>query len=130
MPLIQIHLLKGTSSKKIKDICDGIHQSLVKAWKIPENDRFQIVSEYPKSHFQFDQKIWGIERKNVVCIYITSIKRSQIMKKNLYKELPKFLKMKANIRKEDIFVTIVTVQKEDWSFGNGIAQLLEEDKNF
>lgn len=125
MPLVQIHLAKGKSDKKIQMIADGIHESLVRAWKIPQTDRFQMIMEYKKSHFHFDPKIWGVKRKNVVAIYITSVKRSQIMKKKLYQEFVKILAKKANIRKEDIFVTIVTVQKEDWSFGNGIAQLLD-----
>lgn len=126
MPLIQIHLVKGKPPKYIKAICDGIHTALMTAWKIPHNDRFQLVSEYKKAHLHFDKTIWNIKRSDdVIAIYITSISRSATMKKKLYRELVKVLGENLKVRKEDIFVTIVTVAREDWSFGNGIAQLTD-----
>lgn len=126
MPLIQIHLMKGKSPSYIKSVADGIHSALQTAWKIPKTDRFHLITEYKKEHFHFDKTIWGVKRSdNVIAIYITSIKRSQAMKKDLYRELVKVLSKKPKVRKEDIFVTIAQVEREDWSFGNGIAQLLE-----
>lgn len=126
MPLIQIHLAKGKTPKYIKAVADGVHQALITAWKIPKNDRFQMITEYKKSHFHFDKTIWGVRRSdNVIAIYITSIQRSQEMKKKLYQELVKVLIKNPKVRKEDIFVTLVQVEREDWSFGNGIAQLLD-----
>lgn len=124
MPLVHIHLRKGKTSKYIKALRDGIHQALQNAWKIPANDRFQLVSEYKKDHFHFDKTIWGVKRSdNLIAIYITSSPRTEAMKKKLYRELVKVLGESPKVRKEDIFVTIVTVGREDWSFGNGIAQL-------
>lgn len=126
MPLIQIHMVKGKSPKYIKSVCDGIHTALQAAWKIPHNDRFQLVSEYKKAHFHFDKTIWNVKRSDdLIAIYITSIHRSALMKKKLYRELVNVLGENPKVRKEDIFVTIVTVSREDWSFGNGIAQLTD-----
>jgi 4-oxalocrotonate tautomerase len=126
MPLIQISLVKGKPPKYIQAVMDGVHHALLKAWKIPVNDRFQTVTEYKKAHFYFDKTIWGVKRSdNVVLIYITSIERSKPMKKALYKELVKILTKNPKVRKEDIFVSIVDVKRENWSFGNGIAQLTD-----
>lgn len=126
MPLVQIHLAKGKSAKYIKAVRDSVHTALVNAWKIPKNDRFQMVTEHKKAHFHFDKTIWGVKRSdNLIAIYITSISRSPAMKKKLYKELVKTLGENPKVRSEDVFVTIVTVGKEDWSFGNGIAQLTD-----
>jgi phenylpyruvate tautomerase PptA (4-oxalocrotonate tautomerase family) len=126
MPLIHFHMVKGKPSKYIKAVCDGTHEALMNAWKIPPNDRFQLVSEYKKTHFHFDKTIWRVKRSHdVIVIYITSIFRSIAMKKKLYRELVKVLGKNPKVRKEDIFVTIVTVGREDWSFGNGIAQLTD-----
>jgi len=47
------------------------------------------------------------------------------MKINLYKELVNVLTTNPGVRKEDIFVTIVHNERENWSFGKGIAQLIE-----
>jgi 4-oxalocrotonate tautomerase len=126
MPLVHIHLAKGKTPKYIKALRDGIHTALLTAWKIPHNDRFQLVSEYKKEHFYFDKTIWGVKRSdNLIAIYITSSPRTVAMKKKLYRELVKVLGENPKVRKEDIFVTVVTVGREDWSFGNGIAHLVD-----
>ncbi len=126
MPLIHVHLTEGKTPKYIQALCDGIHKALQTAWKIPANDRFQMVSEHKKGHFHFDKTIWGVKRSiHVIVICIISIKRSQAMKKALYAELVKVLGKNPKVRKEDVFVNITQVEREDWSFGNGIAQLLD-----
>ncbi|HSX25507.1 MAG TPA: tautomerase family protein [Chlamydiales bacterium] len=126
MPLIHVHLVKGKSPKYIKAVCDGIHKALRTAWKIPHNDRFHLVSEHKKAHFHFDKTIWGVKRSDdLIVIYITSIARSVEMKKKLYAEFVKVLGKNPKVRKEDVFVSIVQIDKENWSFGNGVAQFLE-----
>ncbi len=107
-------------------MADGVHQALCTAWKIPKNDRFQMIQEYKKTHFHFDKTIWGVKRSDdVIVIFITSIARPTALKQKLYRELVKVLGKNPKVRKEDIFVNIVQVEREDWSFGNGIAQLLD-----
>ena len=126
MPLIHIHLVNGKSPKYIQALCDGIHSALKTAWKIPANDRFQMVSEHKKEHFHFDKTIWGVKRSDdLIVIYITSIARSAALKKKLYKELITVLGKNPKVRKEDVFCSIVTIGREDWSFGNGVAQLTD-----
>lgn len=127
MPLIQISLIEGKSPEYLNALTDGIQKALCSAWGIPENDRFQMITEFKKEHFYIDKTIWDVDRSDdVVVIYITSIARTAQMKRNFYKELTEILAINPKIRKEDIFVTIVHNDKENWSFGNGIAQLAPE----
>ena len=127
MPLIQISLIEGKSPEYIKAIADGVHKALCTAWGIPENDRFQLITEYKKEHFYIDKTIWDVKRSDdVVVIYITSITRTAEMKRNFYKEVVNVLALNPKIRKEDVFVSIVNNDRENWSFGNGIAQLSPE----
>jgi 4-oxalocrotonate tautomerase len=128
MPLIQISLLEGKSQEYIKAIADGVHKALCATWKIPENDRFQIINEYKKDRFYMDKTIWVNRSDDVVIIYITSIMRTAEMKRNFYAELVKILEIDPKIKGEDIFVTIVNNDRENWSFGNGIAQLTSDIK--
>lgn len=128
MPLIQISLLEGKSEKYIQAIADSIHQALCKTWKIPHNDRFQIITEHKKSHFMIDKTIWdGGRSDDVVVIYITSIMRSTEMKQALYQELVTVLSENPGVRAEDIFVSIVNNERENWSFGKGKAHLIENN---
>jgi 4-oxalocrotonate tautomerase len=126
MPLVQIHLMKGKPTKYLKKLRGGIQEALCTAWKIPETDQFQIISEHKKSHFSINKTIWGVKRSNdVIVLSIRSIQRSAALKKKLYAELARVLEEKIGLRPEDLFVSIVGIGKDDWSFGNGIAQFLE-----
>lgn len=126
MPLIQISLIKGKPKKYVRAVADGIHNALCSVWGIPEDDRFQLITEYEKRNFIINKKIWNVNRSDdVIVIYITSIMRPLEMKKKLYQELVKVLGENPGVRKEDIFVSIVQNDRENWSFGNGIAQLME-----
>ena len=65
----------------------------------------------------------GNRSDDVVVIHITSVLRTKEMKLNLYTELVRVLTVNPGVRKEDIFVTIVDNNPENWSFGKGLAQL-------
>jgi len=44
------------------------------------------------------------------------------MKKAFYKRMADDLHEKLGIRREDVFINLVEVMKENWSFGNGEMQ--------
>ncbi len=119
-------MLEGKSDAERQKIGDAIHEALIETWKIPLNDRFQIFHEKKKSHFDMDRFIWNVNRSdNLLVIHITTSPRTKEMKLNFYKRLPEILNEKANIRPEDVFISIISNNVEDWSFGNGEAQLVD-----
>ena len=48
--------------------------------------------------------------------------RSVAQKQALYKAIAEGLSTSLQLRLEDVFITLVEVKKENWSFGNGEAQ--------
>jgi len=44
------------------------------------------------------------------------------MKKALFARMAALLAESPGVRREDVFVSLIEVAKENWSFGNGIAQ--------
>ncbi|MNR55269.1 4-oxalocrotonate tautomerase [compost metagenome] len=48
--------------------------------------------------------------------------RTLEQKKLLYKTIVENLNTQLAVRLEDVFINLVEVKKENWSFGNGIAQ--------
>ena len=54
--------------------------------------------------------------------------RSLEIKKALYKKIVERLREEAGMRPEDVFINLVEVARENWSFGKGIAQYAP-DKN-
>jgi hypothetical protein len=44
------------------------------------------------------------------------------LKKAFYKRIADDLHAQLKVRPEDVFIGLIEVPKENWSFGNGIAQ--------
>jgi phenylpyruvate tautomerase PptA (4-oxalocrotonate tautomerase family) len=48
--------------------------------------------------------------------------RTVEQKKALYKAIADGLATALSLRREDVFISLIEVKRENWSFGNGIAQ--------
>ena len=75
-------------------------------------------------NFLFDPDYLGIRRSDdLVMIQITwNEGRTADQKKALYKAISDGLAAAPGVRPEDVFINLVEVKKENWSFGNGVAQ--------
>jgi phenylpyruvate tautomerase PptA (4-oxalocrotonate tautomerase family) len=124
MPLVRVDLKKQQDPTFAKRIGQQIYAALRSAIGVPENDNFQILAEHDETHFIFDPQYLGIQRSDgLVVIQITlSEGRTLEQKKLLYKTIVENLNSQLAVRLEDVFINLVEVKKENWSFGNGIAQ--------
>ena len=124
MPLVRISLLANKTENEKKNIADAVHQALVDTISIPPQDRFQLITEHQKTEMIYDPNYLNISRTDgIVIIQIAlSAGRSVEIKKALYKRIADLLGQSAGIRKEDVFINLVEVAKENWPFGNGEAQ--------
>jgi 4-oxalocrotonate tautomerase len=123
MPLVRIDLRKGKDAAYRSKIGHVIYEALLSVG-VPAKDRFQVVSEHDADNFLFDADYLGIKRSDdLVIIQITwNEGRTLEQKKALYKAIADELKAKIGLRPEDAFINLVEVKKENWSFGNGVAQ--------
>jgi 4-oxalocrotonate tautomerase len=124
MPLVRIALRKGTKPEFRRAISDSVHRAMVEAIKVPEQDRFQVITEHDESGLIYDPSYLGISRSDgVVLIQITlNAGRTLELKKALFARIAQLLSEAPGVRREDVFVSLVEVPKENWSFGNGVAQ--------
>jgi phenylpyruvate tautomerase PptA (4-oxalocrotonate tautomerase family) len=124
MPLVRIDSPDSRTTEDLAAIGDGVHRALIEAIGIPEQDRFQVLSRHAPGLLVFDHHYLGISRSDgVVFVQITlSVGRSVEQKKALYAAIVRNLGRSPGIRGEDVFVNLVEVVKENWSFGNGVAQ--------
>jgi len=124
MPLVRISLLVGQPDAHKKKVAEAIHRALVETINIPAEDRFQVITEHAKADFIYDAQYLGIQRSDsLVMVQITiSTGRSVDIKKLLFKRIAELLRHEAGLRREDVLVNLIEVAKENWSFGNGIAQ--------
>ena len=124
MPLVRIDTLEGFTAAQRAEIGAGVHEALVEAIGIPAQDRFQVIAAHPSGSLVFDPDYLGIHRTpGVVFVQITlSSGRSLEQKRALFSAIARNLAARPGVRPEDVFVNLVEVAKENWSFGNGIAQ--------
>ena len=124
MPLVRISLLEGKPQSYLQKAGDAVHRAMVETISVPVQDRFQIITEYSKSHFIYDPTYLNIRRSDdLIIIQITLNQgRTVELKKALFKKIAELLHQELNLRREDVLVNLVEVPKENWSFGNGEAQ--------
>ncbi len=123
MPFVNISLLKGTSREYRRAIADGVQQALVEAYDVPPDDRFQVIREYGAEELIYNEDYLDIHRSpDVVFVHITaSDTRDLSKKKALFKAIADRLGANPGVRPEDVQVIIASNDRDNWSFGNGIA---------
>ncbi|ABD07469.1 4-oxalocrotonate tautomerase [Rhodopseudomonas palustris HaA2] len=124
MPLVRISLRAGKSEAYRQAVGEGVYQALRDTFNVPEEDRFVVVSEHGAADFQFSKTYMDIARSDdLVIIQITvSNTRNVAQKQALYARIAELLAREPGVRGEDVFINLIEVAKENWSFGNGIAQ--------
>lgn len=124
MPLTRIALRRGKTAAYRQALMEQVCQAMRETFDVPEDDRFMIVSEHDEDGFSFGRRYLGIDRSDdLIIIQITANNTRTIDKKKaLYKRIAERLAASPGVRPQDIFINIVEVAKENWSFGNGAAQ--------
>jgi 4-oxalocrotonate tautomerase len=124
MPLVCIDLAEGRPEEYRLQVGEIVYQALLDVLNVPKNDRFQIITQHPKAGLQFDRDYLGVHRSDD-CIFLQitlNTGRTVEMKQRFYKAVADGLHERLRIRREDVFINLVEVPKENWSFGNGEAQ--------
>lgn len=124
MPLVRVSLKSGKPAAYRKAILDSVYDAMRSAFDVPEEDRFMVISEHDETDFSYSANYLGIARSdNLVLIQITANNtRTREKKKALYRAIAENLSKNPGVRPEDVFINLVEVLPENWSFGNGIAQ--------
>ena len=121
MPLARIDLAEGKTADYRRTIGEVVYDAQVEVLKAPKDDRFQVITEHPARDCIFDPSYLGIQRsKDCVFIQVTlNAGRTVDQKRAFYKAIADGLHERLSLRREDAFISLVEVSKENWSFGNG-----------
>jgi 4-oxalocrotonate tautomerase len=127
MPLVRISLFAGKSADYCRAIGDGIHQAMVETLAVPEHDRFQIITEHDAGGIIHDPSYLGIDRTDdLVLAQITlSSGRKPKQKRVFYARAAALLAQEPGLRPQNLFINLVEVAWENWSFGEGKSQYTE-----
>ncbi len=124
MPLIRISLRAGKPAGYGRAIADSVYEALRETFNVPAHDFFATISEHDQNGFIYDQEYFNIARTDdLVFIQMTvSNTRTVEQKKALYRRIVERLAKGPGLRPQDVFINLVEVAKENWSFGLGEAQ--------
>lgn len=124
MPLIHIAMRAGKPAAYRQAIFDTLYRALRETFNVPEDDQFMTITEHDAANFRYSTTYLGVARSDdVVFIQITANNtRGLEQKKALFSRTAQLLGESPGLRPEDVFINIVEVAKENWSFGHGLAQ--------
>jgi phenylpyruvate tautomerase PptA (4-oxalocrotonate tautomerase family) len=124
MPLVRIDLHAATTPAFRATVGDVIYDAMRATLNVPEDDRFQIFHQHSSTELMLDPTYLGITRSEECLVIQVTLNagRTLAMKQAFYKAVADGLHARLEVRREDVLINLVEVPKENWSFGNGIAQ--------
>ncbi|AJS58147.1 tautomerase family protein [Paenibacillus sp. IHBB 10380] len=128
MPFVRVSYLENKyDTQQLPIISDVIMSALIEYFNVPEDDFFQVFHAHKASEFYYSKNYLNIRRTDGLLYIQITLKsgRSTEQKQSFYRELAERLSNTLTIRKEDVFVVLVDTEFEDWTFGNGVAQMIE-----
>ncbi|NWA29886.1 tautomerase family protein [Pseudomonas gingeri] len=128
MPVFNAHIPKGrfTRDQKIA-IGNALNQSLVEALNIPEGDRFVMLSEHGDEELFIHPTFMEMNRtpNAMIITILIGAHRPQSDKSILMATITRLLEKAADISPDDVFIALIPVPNENFSFGRGVAQLAD-----
>lgn len=124
MPLVRISLHAGKSADYRRALGEGVHQAMVEALGVPLLDKFQIVTEHDADGLIADPSYLGIQRTDdVVLVQITlGGGRRLKQKRDFFARAAELLAKNPGLKPQELFINLVEVAWENWSYGDGKAQ--------
>jgi 4-oxalocrotonate tautomerase len=124
---------QGASSLRARGqtVSDVVYDAMITVAKVPADDKFQIVTGHAADELVFPTEGYlGIDYTDgIIFIQVTwNAGRCTEVKKAFYRKIADDLHSKASVRKQDVFINLVDVLPENWSFGNGLDLLVDKDE--
>jgi phenylpyruvate tautomerase PptA (4-oxalocrotonate tautomerase family) len=117
MPLVTVETRRGLRTETKRQMFDALHEALIAAFKIPDDDRAQRLLEYAAEDFEIPPGRG--ERFTIVTIQAFA-GRSLEAKRALYREIVSRLEG-VGIPKADVFIVLQEVPMENWGLRGGVA---------
>jgi phenylpyruvate tautomerase PptA (4-oxalocrotonate tautomerase family) len=121
MPFARIDLAQGKTPEFRATVADVVYEGIVGVLKAPDGDRFMVIGEHAPENFIFDPNFLDIKRSpDLIYIQVTStVGNTKEQKLAFFRQMDDELNRRLGVRREDVFISLVFVDREDWSFGNG-----------
>lgn len=124
MPLVQVSLAADAWVGHDAEILDAVYRAMRESFAVPENDRFCLLTRHGPGEIVYDRIYPGVARSGAtIFVRITcNDTRSKDQKRALYAAIARELAAAPGVAADDVFVNLVEVKAENWSFGGGLMQ--------
>ena len=125
MPLVRIEIANSASPQVVRAVSDVVYDAMTSVANVPANDRFQVITRHGRDELVYpsDGYLGVTYSPGIVFIQVTwNTGRSVEVKKAFYRAVASGIADKAGIRIQDVWINLIDVAREDWSFGNGDMQ--------
>lgn len=123
MPMVRIDLPQSIDANTAQRIGETVHKAMVEVINVPQGDKFQVITRHPPGGLNLTSEYLGVRYSdNLILIQITLNQgRTLELKRTFYRRVANDV-AELGLRKQDVFINLVEVPKENWSFGNGEMQ--------
>ncbi|MFB6396498.1 tautomerase family protein [Polymorphospora lycopeni] len=131
MPVFQVHLPKGRfDSEQKRALAGALPQALTDALGIPVEDQFVTITSHEPDEIFLDATYMGMQRTAdaVIISVLFTAERPLSDKRALAKAICRNVTDALRISADDVFIALVPVPKENFSFGHGELQLNEPSR--
>lgn len=124
MPFVRIDLPAAATPDQVLAVSAAVHQALVDQFNVPVDDRFQVVGRRTADELVCAPQYLGVQHSDqVVFVQITCAPgRTVAMKQALYAQIAQGIAGHSPFTANDVIINLVESARENWSFGNGVAQ--------
>ena len=127
MPMVRIDTTDEWTHEGVIAVGEVVYDVLMDVFSVPENDKFQIINRHPKENLNVAPNFHDNEYSEKILIIQIFLNhgRTLSLKKQVYQTLASQLVETVGCRADDVVINLVEVTKENWSFGQGLAQLAD-----
>ncbi|MFD9001504.1 tautomerase family protein [Streptomyces sp. NPDC059582] len=128
MPVFNAHIPANRYSPEQKRaLADALNQSLVQGLGIPEGDRFIMISEHGEGELSLDPTFMGMQRSGdaMIITLLLGAHRPLEDKRAVAAAINRLVVEVLDVSPDDVFIALIPVPNESFSFGRGELQLAD-----
>ena len=125
MPLAKIHVVEGRYGEaRIAKVSGAVQAALMNTLRVPPEDFYQLIFEFPKNRFLFTPSFVGMHyTDDLIVLDVTFIQgRSKETRLALLNDINARVAAAADVSPDNLLITLYEIPGENISFGRGEAQ--------
>jgi phenylpyruvate tautomerase PptA (4-oxalocrotonate tautomerase family) len=127
MPFVRIDAIRA-DVKRLEAVGRAVHDALVEAVGIPQDDLFQVITSHDGSQRVLRYGTFPAMDRDDDIVFVAITMRSgrtAEQKQALYRRIAELAHEYSGTEPRNVLVTITENEPIDWSFGDGVAQYAE-----